>query len=117
MVVEEYLVLFHVKLGSGDLPLLITFRIQRVLLRHFADIDVLVDMVILELEQGLDVAIFKSHTSVHESVFSVLIPLKRLDANVFLTVDEAILVPMVVEIELPVLSIYLDKLFPVKTDC
>jgi len=61
--------------------------------------------------------VVESYTSINESVLSVLIAFKGFSADILLSVDQTILVSVMVEVKFSILAINLNKLFPVIANC
>jgi hypothetical protein len=55
----------------------------------------------------------ESYTSIDHSIFSTLVALEGLTANVLLAIDETIVVPVMIEIYFSILTINLDEFFPI----
>lgn len=118
VVEKEYLLLSHVKLSFADLTFFVLSRVKAELLSHLLDGHVFFHPVVKQNEVVLASSAtaalgLKSYTSVAHVVFSSFVALKGLPADVLLSVDEAIVVSVMVEIKFSVLSINLHKLLPV----
>jgi hypothetical protein len=118
VVEKEYLLLSHVKLSFADLTFFVLSRVKAELLSHLLDGHVFFHPVVKQNEVVLASSAtaalgLKSDTSVAHVVFSSFVALKGLPADVLLSVDEAIVVSMMVEIKFSVLPINLHKLLPV----
>lgn len=117
VVEDEYAAFFEVELSLHYLTLGVCFGIEREFLGHLLDVDHSFEMIIVQYEALAGASRthvrVKGNTSVDHAVFSVLVAFDCLAADVFLPVNQMVLIPVVIEVEFSVLSVDLNQLFPV----
>jgi len=116
MVEDKYCSFFEIELSLHYLSLSVIFGIEREFLCHLLNVDHSFEMVIVQNETLPSASRthirVKGNTSVDHAVFSVLVAFDCLAANVFLPVNQMVLIPVVVEVEFSVLTVDLNQLFP-----
>ena len=113
--------LLKAKLGAADLILRLLFRVEGEFLSHLLydnfSLELVTNVMVVNQFQVLVCDARKvrveGNTAVNQFILTALISLEGLATNDLLTVDQAILVTMVVEINLAYLSIDLNNLLPV----
>lgn len=117
MIVNHHRIKFHIENGLFDLNLSWHGFVKLKLLSHFLDFKDLFEVVILNYEilTGVDYfgVVSISDASVDELVFSPLELFEGFGLDLLLSVDEAVLVSVMVEVDLAVSVVDLDHLFPV----
>ena len=106
MLVNEDTRFAQVEFCLSDLLLSRYFRVKGKSLGHFENDSfpfVLVgDVMVIHQREVFLLALnpvrIESHTAVHKAVFASLIPLKSFPSNLFLTIDQSVLVTMVIEV-------------------
>lgn len=113
MIVDVNLVLVDHELSFSNLLFWRLVWIELELLCHFLDKVVLEILFVVDNELRLVNFLIVSYTSVDQSIFSALESLKDLLTDVFLSIDESILISVVIEVNLSPSVINLDHFLPV----
>lgn len=121
MFVDVDAALGKVEFSAADLLLSFLIRVQREFLGHLQDNGltfVLVAYMMIVIEGKIllllvgDVRV-EGDTAINKLILTTLIALKSLAPNLFLTIDKAILVTMMIEVDLADTSINLNNFLPV----
>ena len=121
VIVNKYLSFLNIEFSFSDLCLCWNLRIKSESLSHF-DNDTLslllvrwVAMVILQSQILLFWLLIgiKSNASVDQFIFPSFVSFKRLSANLFFSVYQPIFISVVIVIDLPISTIYLNQFLPV----